>query len=378
MSQDRILVTHAGSLPRPADLTELIWGRMDGQDIDPQQLEERTASAVAEVVQRQRNVGIDLFSDGEMGKPGFSSYIAERFDGFGGESVFAADDIAEFPAVGAKLASPEAMAHLRMGNCIGPISIKDRDAVQRDIRHLKAALGDASPSQAFMGSISPGQVSLNYPNHFYGSFEEYLDAAGAALSYEYASIVDAGFLLQIDAPDLASGAHCHPLGAELPDFMTSLPIRVAALNRALANIPPERVRVHVCWGNYAGPHHLDVPLADIVDEVLQINAETLYVEGANPRHEYEWRVFRDVELPPDKKVIFGVVDTKTNYIEHPQTVADRLVRLGEIIGPQRLLAGTDCGLATFIEWGVDPGVAWRKLESLVEGAQLATAQLNGG
>jgi 5-methyltetrahydropteroyltriglutamate--homocysteine methyltransferase len=348
---------------------------MDGKPVPAESIEERTASAVVEVVKRQREIGIDLVSDGEMGKPGFSSYIAERFDGFGGESIFVADDLAEFPAIIPRIFNQDTLAHVRLGNCIGPITLRDKEAVHRDIRNLKAALGDIDPSQAFLGAISPGQISLNYPNHYYNSFEDYIDAAAGALTHEYRSIVDAGFSLQIDAPDLASGAHCHPLGETMPDFMTSLAVRTDALNRALAGIPAERVRLHVCWGNYAGPHHLDIPLADIITEVLTVKAGTIYVEGAGPRHEHEWRVFRDVKLPAEKKVILGVIDTKTNYIEHPQTVADRLTRLCKIIGPERVIAGTDCGLATFINWGVDSGIAWRKLTSLVEGARLASAEL---
>ena len=227
-----------------------------------------------------------------------------------------------------------------------------------------------------MGAISPGQIAFNYPDQHYGSHEAYLGALADALAYEYQAITDAGFNLQIDSPDMAMAAHCRSVGSSVGDWHTHLPLAVEALNAALDGIPAEQVRFHVCWGNYAGPHHKDVPLADIIDEVLKVNAGTIYVEGANPRHAHEWRVFEDVALPDDKKVILGVIDVKSNCVEHPLVVADRLTRLGRLIGPERLLAGTDCGFDTFIRFSlVDPEVAWLKLGSLVQGARLASAQL---
>ena len=372
---DGIRTTHAGSLPRPDDLADMIWARMDGQDVDDAELQGRIASAVGEVVGKQREAGIDFISDGEMSKTGFSTYINERFSGFEGRSEFQADDVADFPNLAMRLFATPAMAHLVFSNCVGPVELSDKDAVHRDIERLKKALEGAEPASAFMGAISPGQIAFNYPDQHYGSHEKYLAACADALSYEYKAIADAGFKLQIDSPDVAMAAHCRSVGSSVGDWHHHLPLAIEALNGALEGIPPDQVRFHVCWGNYGGPHHKDVPLADIIDHVLKVNAETIYVEGGNPRHEHEYRVFEDVDLG-DKRVILGTIDTKSNFVEHPQVVADRLVRLGRIIGKERLIAGTDCGFDTFIRFSlVDPGVAWLKLQALSEGAAIASEEL---
>jgi 5-methyltetrahydropteroyltriglutamate--homocysteine methyltransferase len=372
---DRILTTHAGSLPRPAELADMIWARMDGQEVDDDELEQRIDGAVAEVVAKQREAGIDLISDGEMSKTGFSTYINERFSGFDGRSEFQADDVADFPDLAMRLFNTPAMAHLVFSNCVGAVELADKQAVHRDIERLQGSLDGADPSTAFMGAISPGQIAFNYPDQHYGSHETYLGALADALSYEYRAIVDAGFSLQIDSPDMAMAAHCRSVGSSVGDWHHHLPLAVDALNAALDGIPEERIRLHVCWGNYGGPHHKDVPLEEIIGEALRVNAGTIYVEGANPRHAHEWRVFKDVDLG-DKAVILGVIDVKSNFIEHPRVVADRLVNLGNVIGKERLLAGTDCGFDTFIRFSlVDPGVAWLKLKSLSEGAEIASAEL---
>jgi 5-methyltetrahydropteroyltriglutamate--homocysteine methyltransferase len=374
---DRILTTHAGSLPRPTDLIELIWAKMDGQEVDRAQLEDRMRSAVAEVVAKQRDLGIDVISDGEMSKPGFSTYVSERFSGFDGQAEFQSDDVAPFPDLAMRLFATDSMAHVVFSNCVGPVQLTDGESIHRDIANFKAALGDTSLENAFMGSISPGQIAFNYPNQHYGSHEEYLGALVDALSYEYRAIIDAGLNLQIDSPDLAMAAHSRSVGSSITSWDQHLPLAIEAINAALEGIPPERVRLHVCWGNYAGPHHCDVPFADIAGEVVKANVGTIYPEGGNPRHEHEWRVFGDLELPDGMKVILGVIDTKTNYIEHPQVVADRLVRVGRLIGRDRLMAGTDCGFDTFINFSqVDPAVAWHKLAAMVQGAELATAELS--
>jgi 5-methyltetrahydropteroyltriglutamate--homocysteine methyltransferase len=373
---DRILTTHAGSLPRPDDLADMIWARMDGESVDDAELTAKIDSAVTEVVAKQREAGIDVISDGEMSKTGFSTYINDRFAGFGGRSEFQADDVAPFPNLAMRLFATPSMAHLIFANCVGPVEVADKESVHRDIERFKGALGDADPTTAFMGTISPGQIAFNYPDQYYGSHEKYLAACGDALRYEYQAIIDAGFNLQIDSPDMAMAAHSRSVGSSVGDWHHHLPLAVDALNAALDGIPPERLRFHVCWGNIASPHHCDVPLADIIDHVLKVNAGTIYVEGANPRHAHEWRVFRDVPLPDDKKVILGVIDVKTNYIEHPRLVADRLVQVGQLVGKERLLAGTDCGFDTFIRWSqVDPDVAWLKLKSMSDGAGLASAEL---
>ena len=293
-STERILTTHAGSLPRPDDLVEMMWNKMDGQPVDEAALQARIAGAVDDVVRKQHEVGIDVVSDGELGKPGFSTYVEERFSGFDGRSEFQADDVAPFPNLAMRLFATDSMAHVIFSNCVGPVEIKDPDAVKRDIEHFKHALNGTPPSEAFMGAISPGQIAFNYPNQHYPSHEAYLEALADALHYEYQAIADAGFNLQIDSPDLAMAAHSRSVGSSINNWDTHLPLAIDALNRALDGIPREQVRLHVCWGNYAGPHHCDIPLEKILPEVLKANAATIYPEGANPRHEHEWEVFKDV------------------------------------------------------------------------------------
>ena len=372
----RILTTHAGSLPRPDDLVELIWARMDGDEVDESALEARIDSAVAEVVAKQHETGIDVVSDGEYSKPGFGTYISERFTGFDGRGEYQADDVADFPNLAPRLFNTDSIAHAVFANCVGPVELVDRDAVRRDVDRLIRALNGGLPGEAFLGAISPGQIAFSYPNQYYDSHEAYLAALVEAMSYEYKVITDAGLKLQIDSPDMAMAAHCRMIGSSVGDWHRHLPLAVEALNAALDGIPPEQVRLHVCWGNYAGPHHHDVPLEEIIGQVLRANVGAIYVEGANARHAHEWRVFEQVELPADKSVILGVIDVKTNCVEHPQVVADRLVRLGKVIGNERLIAGTDCGFATLMrDSQVDPDVAWLKLRSLVEGAELASAEL---
>jgi 5-methyltetrahydropteroyltriglutamate--homocysteine methyltransferase len=377
-STDRIVTTHAGSLPRPDDVVEMIWGGIEGKPPDADALETRLDEAVAEVVRRQRDSGVDLVSDGELSKPGFSNYINDRFTGFEGRAEFQADDVADFPNLAMRLFATPAMAHLVFANCVDEVTVKDPDAVHRDIDRLKRALGDIPPSEAFMGAISPGQVAFNFPDQHYGSHEKYLDALAQALRHEYKAITDAGFSLQIDSPDLAMAAHCRSVGSSIQSWDTHLPMAIEALNAALDGIPEEQVRLHVCWGNYAGPHHKDVPLRDIVGEVFKANAGTYYVEGANPRHEHEWEVFKEVSLPEGKDLILGVIDVKVNAVEHPRLVAQRLVRLAEVVGRENVVAGTDCGFDTFIRFSqVDPDVVWLKLQALSEGAEMASKELWG-
>ena len=375
-STDHIVTTHAGSLPRPDDVVEMIWGGIDGSPPDQATLEARLDEAVADVVTRQHEAGIDVVSDGELSKPGFSNYINDRFTGFEGRAEFQADDVAPFPNLAMRLFATPAMAHLVFANCVDEVKVKDADAVHRDVERLKRALGDTPPSEAFMGAISPGQVAFNFPDHHYGSHEAYLGALADALRHEYKAITDAGFNLQIDSPDLAMAAHCRSVGSSIQSWDTHLPMAIEALNAALDGIPEEQVRLHVCWGNYAGPHHKDVPLRDIIEPVLKANAGTFYVEGANPRHEHEWEVFKDVPLPDGKDLILGVIDVKVNAVEHPRLVAQRLVRLADVVGRENVQAGTDCGFDTFIRFSqVDPDVVWLKLQALSEGAAMASEEL---
>jgi 5-methyltetrahydropteroyltriglutamate--homocysteine methyltransferase len=375
-STDRIVTTHAGSLPRPDDVVDMIWGGIEGKPPDEQALEARLDEAVADIVRRQREAGVDVVSDGELSKPGFSNYINDRFTGFEGRAEFQADDVADFPNLAMRLFATPAMAHLVFANCVDEVTVKDPDAVQRDIDRLKRALGDTPPSDAFMGAISPGQVAFNFPDHHYGSHEKYLEALGQALRHEYKAITDAGFSLQIDSPDLAMAGHCRSVGSSIQSWDTHLPMAIDALNAALDGIPEEQVRLHVCWGNYAGPHHKDVPLRDIIEPVLKANAGTFYVEGANPRHEHEWTVFEEVKLPDGKCLVPGVIDSTTNFIEHPELVAQRIVRYADVVGRENVVAGVDCGFATFAGAPtVVPTIAWAKLGALTEGARIASTKL---
>ncbi len=373
---DRIPTTHAGSLPRPDELADMVWARMDGEDVDQGELEARIGQAVAELVAKQREVGLDVISDGEMSKPGFSSYVADRFSGFGGTSEFQSDDVAPFPELAMKLFANPQTAHLGFSNCVGPVELTDKDAVHRDIARFKTCARRCGSVERVHGHDQPrpDRVQLSRPALRFARDSTWRRAPTRS-RYEYRAIVDAGFNLQIDSPDMAMAAHARSVGSSVGDWHHHLPLAVEALNAALDGIPPERIRFHVCWGNTGTPHHLDVPLADIIDHVLKVNAGTIYVEGANPRHAHEWRVFRDVELPDDKSVILGVIDVKSNYVEHPRLVADRLVQVGQFVGKDRLMAGTDCGFGTFIRWSlVDPGVMWLKMGSLVEGAEIASAE----
>ncbi len=376
-STDRIITTHAGSLPRPEDVVEVIWaGIEEERPADQAELDKRLDRAVPEIVAKQREAGIDVVSDGELSKPGFSNYINDRFTGFEGRAEFQADDVADYPNLAMRLFNTPAMAHLVFANCVDEVTVKDPDAVRRDVERLKSALGDTPPDQAFMGAISPGQIAFNFPDHHYGSHEKYLAALGEALRHEYKAITDAGFNLQIDSPDLAMAGHCRSVGSSIQSWETHLPMAIEALNVALDGIPEEQVRLHVCWGNYAGPHHKDVPLRDIVEPVFKANAGTFYVEGANPRHEHEWEVFKEVDLPEGKDLILGVIDVKVNAVEHPRLVAQRLTRLAGVVGRENVQAGTDCGFDTFIRFSqVDPDVVWLKLQALSEGAEIASKEL---
>jgi 5-methyltetrahydropteroyltriglutamate--homocysteine methyltransferase len=372
---DRILTTHTGSLPRPSALAERMVAREQGKlsETDAASLPHEVTEAVATVVRRQAETGIDVVSDGEASKIGYATYVKERLTGFDGPpGALSLADLDDHPGL-----AERSLAGLVTGmpSCTGPVRYVGQDALRRDLENLRAALAGVEVTEAFMPAASPGVISVYLANSHYGSEEEYLSALASAMHEEYAAIVDAGFLVQIDSPDLALGRH---LGRAIPvdEFRRLATTQAAAINEALRGIPMERVRLHLCRGNYVGPHHHDVPLRDILDIVLSVNARYICVEGANPRHEHEWRVFEEMALPDDRVLVPGVIDTCTNYIEHPEVVADRIVRYAEAVGRERVIAGTDCGLATFATFNtVLPAIAWAKLGSLVEGARLASTLL---
>jgi 5-methyltetrahydropteroyltriglutamate--homocysteine methyltransferase len=374
---DRIRTTHAGSLPRPDDLTRLMWDSIDGKPVDKSALAKRVTEAVHDVVRRQRAAGIDIVSDGEMSEIGFSNYVIQRFSGFGQRAQFMATDLADFPILVQKMfIDDEGGKHLVMPVVDGPIELRDREAVNDDIANFKSALGSSNSDEAFIPAVTPGQMLFNFPNQYYPSREAYLEAAGDALRVEYQAIINAGFNLQLDSPDLAMHRHSFSDGKGPIALKNYIPLAVEALNHATRGIPPERMRLHLCWGNYAGPHHHDVELRDIIEPVLKANASFIYFEAANPRHEHEWEVWKEIKLPDDKAIIAGVIDTVTNTVEHPRLVAQRLERFANIVGKENVIGGTDCGFGTFVGFhNCDPKIAWLKLEALAQGARIASDQL---
>jgi 5-methyltetrahydropteroyltriglutamate--homocysteine methyltransferase len=379
-STERILTTHTGSLPRPPGLLQLLVDRAEGRPVDRGALREAARSAVRAAVRRQVEAGVDVVSDGEMSKPGFANYVQDRMTGFGGENdaSFSLSDVRDYPDLAALIqrGSP-GTRRSRPGND-GPIEYVGRDDLAADLDDLAAALRDEPVAEAFVPAASPGCVVQIMPSTHYPTRRDYLFALADALGVEYRAITGAGHTLQVDCPDLAMGRHVEFADRPLTEFLANVELHVEALNRALVGIDPDRVRVHVCWGNYPGPHHRDVPLRDILDAVYRVSAGAISVEAANPRHEHEWAVFAELPPPPDRILIPGVIDSCTNTIEHPELVAQRIVRFARVVGRENVVAGTDCGFGTFAGWSpVVPDIAYAKLASLAEGARLASRELWG-
>jgi 5-methyltetrahydropteroyltriglutamate--homocysteine methyltransferase len=376
-STDRILTTHVGSLPRSKAVADVLFARERDDVADPEMGAPIIAAAVAEVVRRQVAVGIDVVSDGEMSKISYATYIAKRFSGFAGDTPREpGQDLVEFPGLLTKLAERGSTAKYRRPRCVGEIKLTNEVPLQADIRNLRAAALAAPPLEAFMNAASPGVIALFQPNDYYHTSDDYLAALAEALRFEYEAIVSAGIILQIDAPDLAMGRHTMYRNRSLEEFDTLAARHIEVLNHALRNVPADRVRMHVCWGNYEGPHHHDVPMERLLPIVLKAKPQGLLFEAANPRHAHEWVVFRDAKIPDDKILIPGILATTTNYIEHPLLVAERLETYADIVGRDRVMAGTDCGFGTFAGFGpVEPDIVYMKLASLVEGARIASGRL---
>ena len=374
---DRILTTHVGSLPRSQAVTNVLFARERDEVSDAAAAAGVISDAVAEVVQRQVSVGIDFVSDGEMSKISYATYIADRFSGFDGDSPRQpGQDLVEFPALLRKLAERGSTAKYRRPRCVGPVAVKNLRPLQSDIANLNAAVAAAGPQGAFMNAASPGVIALFQPNDFYPTQDAYLEALADALAVEYEAIVKAGIILQIDAPDLAMGRHTMYRDRTVEEFEKLAARHIEVLNHALRNVPAERIRMHVCWGNYEGPHHHDIPLERLLPVVIKAKPQGLLFEAANPRHAHEWSVFKKIRIPDDKIMIPGLLATTTNYIEHPELVAERIERFAEVVGRERVMAGTDCGFGTFAGFGpVEPDIAYLKLRSLVEGAQIASGRL---
>ncbi len=375
-SSDRILTTHVGSLPRSQAVTDALFAHEKGAALD--EAAARTFSdAVSEVVRRQVDAGVDIVSDGETSKISYATYIRDRLTGFAGDSPREpGQDLIEFPRILQKLARLGSTASYARPRCVGEIRTLSMEPVNADLDNLDRAAVASAPVEAFMNAASPGVIALFQPNDFYRTQDAYLEALADAMRAEYQAIVDRGVLLQIDAPDLAMGRHTMYRDRSVDEFLRLAARHIEVLNHALRSIPPDRVRMHVCWGNYEGPHHHDVPLELLWPIVVKARAQGLLIEAANPRHAHEWAVFAEQTLPDDKILIPGVVGTTTNYVEHPLLVAERVCRFAGLVGRERVIAGTDCGFGTFAGFGpVNPDVAYLKLQSLAEGARIATERL---
>jgi len=380
-STERILVTHVGSLARPHDLMEMLIARNEGKTYDREALSTHTRNAVAEVVKKQIECGVDIVNDGELGKSNFSRYTRERLSGFVERaaradfkptSIFGRDMI-EFAGYFNRGGRTSIGHHGRVFYCVEPLKYIGLEEVKSDIDNLKAALQGKQVEEAFLPAIAPGTMEHWMKNEYYPTNEAYLFAIADAMHEEYKAIVDAGFILQIDDPDLADAWQMFPQ-MSLAEYRKYQEMRIDALNQGLRDLPIDRVRFHMCWGSYHGPHKYDIPLKDIVDIILRVRAGAYSIEASNPCHEHEWRVWEEVKLPDGKLLIPGVIGHYSDFIEHPQAIADRLVRYAKLVGRENVIAGTDCGIGSRVG---HPQVGWAKFQAMAEGARLATKQLWG-
>ena len=377
-STDRILTTHVGSLPRAQVVVDQLFAQDNGQGYDAAEFDRIMAAQVKQVVAQQVAVGIDVVSDGETSKISYATYIRHRLTGFEiGEMPRAVPkDLDDFPDYKERLARLGATPKYHRPICRGPIAVKDLSSLHADIANLKAAAAAAGAHDAFMNAASPGVVAVFQPNQYYPTQEAYIGALADAMAHEYRAITDAGLVLQIDAPDLAMGRHIRFRDVDDAEFLRNAELQVEALNHALDGIPADRVRMHLCWGNYEGPHTHDIGLEKIVHVVLKAKPQALLVEASNPRHAHEWAVWANTKIPDDRILVPGVIDSVTNFVEHPELVAERICRFAGIVGRERVMAGTDCGFGTFAGFGaVHPAIAWAKLGSLAEGAAIASGRL---
>ncbi|MBC8242582.1 MAG: cobalamin-independent methionine synthase II family protein [Alphaproteobacteria bacterium] len=378
-SDDRILTTHVGSLPRPDDLVELLHLKDQGEAYDPAAFDLCVATSVDAIVARQVATGIDLVSDGEMSKISYATYLKDRLNGFDGTATEnrAAADLLDYMTFARRLVEQGGTERSLQGPaCDGPLSVRDEAPLQKDLANFAAAVKAHSPTEGFLTASSPGVVSVFLQNQYYPDDDAYLEALAGILQVEYEAIVASGAVLQLDCPDLAMGRHIVHRKKTNQEFRKVAARHIEVLNAATANIPPDCMRIHLCWGNYQGPHHHDIPISEILDLVYGARPHAIAMEGANPRHEHEWEVFDEHPLPDGKVVIPGVIDSTSNFIEHPKLVAQRICRYTDKVGRERVIAGSDCGFATFAERpAVDPDIAWAKLAALVEGAAIASEQL---
>jgi len=377
LSTDRILTTHVGSLPRPQDVVDLLMAREQGQPFDPAQFEQTMARAVDEVVRQQVALGLDVVSDGETSKISYATYIKDRLSGFAGDHPRQiALDLQAFPEFRTRMAVFAGKQTFKRQACVGPIAVAERQSLQDDLRHLQAAVQRNAAQEAFMNAASPGVVSAFQPNEYYPTHAAYVEAIAAAMREEYEAIVAAGFILQVDCPDLAMARHTGFQDLTEAQFLERAEHQVEALNEALRNVPASSLRMHLCWGNYEGPHTHDIALERILPIVLKAKPAAILFEAANPRHAHEWSVWRTAKIPQDKILVPGLLTSTSNYVEHPELIAQRLCQFADIVGRERVIAGTDCGFGTFAGIGkMDAQISWLKLESLVQGAERASRRL---
>jgi len=371
-----ILTTHVGSLPRGNDLTPLLLARDHGKPYDPAEFDRLTQAAIDEAVAKQEAAGVSIVSDGELGKVGYSTYIKERLSGFGGNVARKpALDLAPYPELRKKLAAIMGEQEFVRASCVGPVRLVNPQPCREDINRFTKALAGRSV-RGFLNAASPGLITAFQPNAFYPSHEAYLADLVDAMRPEYQAIVAGGFQLQLDCPDLAMSRHTGYQDLSEEQFLKIAAANVEALNAATADIPPERLRMHVCWGNYEGPHDHDIPLERVIGIILKARPATILFEAANSRHEHEWKIWAATKIPADKVLAPGLIDTRSNHVEHPELIAQRIERFAAIVGIERVIASTDCGFGTFAGYGkIDPAVTWKKLRSLREGADIAASRL---
>lgn len=378
-SKDRILTTHVGSLPRGDKISAMLFARESGKDCDSDEFADAVAAGVDDIVRRQIEAGIDLVSDGEVSKISYATYIKDRLTGFDGDSPRTPPaDLEAFPNFLRRQAKGGGTPSYRRPRCVGPVASRTLAPLHEDIARFQSVISRHKPNGAFMNAASPGVIALFHPNEHYANSDDYLEALAEAMRPEYEAIVDAGFILQLDSPDLGLGRHMMYKSCDEPEYLARIERHVEALNHSLRNVRAERARMHVCWGNYEGPHHCDIEMGAILPVLVKAKPRGLLFETSNPRHQHDWEYFADQRstIPEDKVLIPGVIDSTTNFIEHPRVVAQRLLKFADIVGRDRVIAGTDCGFSTFAGFGVvDPDIVWAKLRAMVDGAEIASKKL---
>jgi len=376
-SKNRILTTHVGSLPRSKAVTDVVFAREHGEKLDEAAADATIHEAVAQVVQLQAGAGVDIVSDGEMSKISYATYIKDRITGFEGDSDRQPPkDLEDFPGFLKRQASSGGTPSYSRPCCVGDVQVKDMRPVREDIDNFTTAMKSAAVVEGFMNAASPGVIALFQPNRHYPNHASYLEALAEAMRPEYEAITNAGLILQLDSPDLGLGRHMMFKDKPDEEYQALASLHVEALNHATRNIAPKKMRLHVCWGNYEGPHHCDAPMSMVLPIAIKARPQALLFEASNPRHAHEWTVFRDAVIPDEKILVPGVLDSTTNFVEHPELVAERICRFADIVGRERVMAGTDCGFSTFAGFGaVDQDIVYAKLASMAEGAEIASKRL---